>query len=71
MLKKRFFKTKDECEVTFEMTPEGAAAFRSWSYKNDLTHICFYSPETFRWLGRETGFHLLFPAPHVVLMYEI
>ena len=24
MLKKRFFKTKDECEVTFELTADGA-----------------------------------------------
>ncbi|HSH04065.1 MAG TPA: isoamylase early set domain-containing protein [Anaerolineae bacterium] len=24
MLKKKFFKTKDECEVTFEVAPEGA-----------------------------------------------
>ncbi len=24
MLKKRFFKTKTECEVVFELTPEGA-----------------------------------------------
>jgi 1,4-alpha-glucan branching enzyme len=24
MLKKRFFKTKQECEVTFELDPEGA-----------------------------------------------
>lgn len=28
-------------------------SFRGWHYKNDRTHICFYSLETFRWLSRE------------------
>jgi len=27
-------------------------AFHQWHYKNDWTHIRFYSPETFAWLGR-------------------
>ncbi len=29
-----------------------AAAFAGWHYKNDPTHIAFFSSETFRWLGR-------------------
>jgi SAM-dependent methyltransferase len=28
-------------------------AFANWHYKNDDTHICFYSRETFGWLARE------------------
>lgn len=28
-------------------------AFVKWHYKNDVTHICFYSKETFNWLSRE------------------
>ena len=30
-------------------------AFARWHYKNDPTHICFYSLETFAWLGRQWG----------------
>jgi len=26
-------------------------AFPRWHYKNDLTHVCFFSPQTFGWLG--------------------
>jgi len=28
-------------------------AFATWHYKNDDTHICFYSRKTFGWLARE------------------
>ncbi|MCL1093904.1 class I SAM-dependent methyltransferase [Shewanella kaireitica] len=27
------------------------AAFTQWHYKRDLTHICFYSIETFKWIA--------------------
>ena len=30
-------------------------AFARWHYKNDLTHICFFSRETFDYLGRQWG----------------
>ena len=29
--------------------------FRGWHYKNDATHICFYSIETFDWLSKHLG----------------
>lgn len=29
--------------------------FSDWHYKNDRTHICFYSIETFDWLAKELG----------------
>ncbi len=33
-------------------------AFARWHYKNDPTHICFYSEETFAWIGRKMGWNL-------------
>ena len=27
--------------------------FSSWYYKNDPTHVCFYSPTTMRWLAKK------------------
>lgn len=27
------------------------ADFNNWHYKNDLTHVCFYSESTFRWVA--------------------
>ena len=26
-------------------------AFSTWHYKNDLTHVCFYSRDTFEWVA--------------------
>ena len=30
-------------------------AFAKWHYKNDLTHVCFFSRETMEWLARRWG----------------
>lgn len=32
--------------------------FRNWHYKNDPTHICFYSLKTFEWLGNKLGWQM-------------
>lgn len=29
--------------------------FKTWHYKNDRTHICFYTVETFDWLAKNLG----------------
>jgi 2-polyprenyl-3-methyl-5-hydroxy-6-metoxy-1,4-benzoquinol methylase len=29
--------------------------FKTWHYKNDCTHICFYSIKTFDWLAKHLG----------------
>ncbi|NKF52302.1 class I SAM-dependent methyltransferase [Shewanella sp. WXL01] len=36
----------------------GQAEFVNWHYKNDPTHINFYSEATFAWLARELGWQL-------------
>jgi len=30
--------------------------FENWTYQRDLTHVCFYSEETFRWIQEEYSF---------------
>lgn len=42
-------------------------AFARWHYKNDLTHICFYSRETFRWLAGQWGVEAIFVGKDVIL----
>jgi len=37
---------------------EDDAAFPSWWYHNDITHIAFYRPETLAWIGRRFGWAL-------------
>lgn len=34
------------------------SAFANWHYKNDLTHVNFYSVETFEWLAKRYGLKL-------------
>ncbi len=46
----RIVKNKGWIGIKTEMfMPE--TEFSSWYYKGDKTHVCFYSPETFRWLA--------------------
>ncbi len=47
-----------------------AKAFSTWHYKNDRTHICFYAPQTFTWLGRKWGAEVIFPERDVALLWK-
>lgn len=42
-------------------------AFKSWHYKNDPTHICFFSEHAFKWLGNKWGTEPEFVSADVVL----
>ncbi|NKB67615.1 MAG: methyltransferase domain-containing protein [Candidatus Latescibacteria bacterium] len=43
------------------------AAFAGWHYKNDRTHIAFFSSPTFVWLGRQWGVEPKFIGRDVIL----
>ncbi len=42
-------------------------AFSKWHYKNDLTHVSFFSRETFEWLGEQWGVVPQFIGADVIL----
>ncbi|MES9855439.1 MAG: class I SAM-dependent methyltransferase [Sedimenticola sp.] len=42
-------------------------AFSSWHYKNDPTHVCFFSLDTFRWFADHWNAALTVPCKDVVL----
>ena len=54
---------------------EDSNTFADWYYKNDLTHVCFYTKLTFRWLAQRWQTTadfvddnvVLFPKPHYCL----
>ena len=46
------------------------AAFRRWHYKNDPTHVRFYSEQTFCWIAHQWQTVPLFPASDVVLIQK-
>lgn len=43
-------------------------AFSRWHYKNDPTHVCFFSRATFQWLARKWGATLTFEGNDVILL---
>lgn len=43
-------------------------AFAAWHYKNDLTHVCFYSEGTFTWLAGQWHAGLDFVDKDVVIL---
>jgi len=49
----------------------GKEAFSKWHYKNDLTHVCFFSSDTFRWLANRWEAELLFVGKDVVLLKKV
>ncbi len=46
-------------------------AFSNWHYKNDQTHVCFFSLETFQWLGKRWGAQLSAPENDVVFFQKV
>lgn len=45
-----------------------SAAFARWHYKNDLTHICFFSRYTFQWLANHWACPVEFVGNDVILL---
>ncbi|GLP95417.1 class I SAM-dependent methyltransferase [Paraferrimonas sedimenticola] len=45
-------------------------AFANWHYKNDPTHVSFFSRETFEFLAKRDGFTLEFIGQDVILLQK-
>ena len=45
--------------------------FATWHYKNDPTHVCFYSVETFQWLANLWQAQLEFIGADVILLKNL
>tara|TARA_R110001599_G_scaffold351822_1_gene584736 strand:+ start:67405 stop:68007 length:603 start_codon:yes stop_codon:yes gene_type:complete len=43
-------------------------AFAGWHYKNDPTHVCFFSEQTWRWWARGQGAQLELIGADVILL---
>lgn len=44
------------------------ASFATWHYKNDPTHVCFYSVETWQWWAQELNARLEIIGADVILL---
>ncbi|WP_198263403.1 class I SAM-dependent methyltransferase [sulfur-oxidizing endosymbiont of Gigantopelta aegis] len=45
-------------------------AFSRWHYKNDITHVCFFSEDSFQWLAQHWQATLVIPEKDVVLLIK-
>jgi hypothetical protein len=45
-------------------------SFATWHYKNDMTHVAFFSRETFQWLAGKWRCHLEFIGNDVILLQK-
>lgn len=45
----------------------GKEEFQNWHYKNDMTHVCFFSEKTFKWLAKYWQAELIFADKDVVM----
>lgn len=45
-------------------------AFPHWHYKNDRTHVSFFSQKTFQYLGKKDGLHVEFIGDNVILFQK-
>jgi hypothetical protein len=50
---------------------DNVADFSQWHYKNDPTHVSFFSRHTFAYLAERDGFSLEIIGPDVILMQRI
>ncbi len=46
------------------------AAFARWHYKNDPTHVCFFSVDTWRWWAQQHGASLTIIGADVILLHR-
>ncbi len=46
-------------------------AFTQWYYKNDLTHVCFFSRTTFAWLALQWHAEVIFADSDVALFHKM
>ncbi len=47
---------------------EGSEEFGAWVYKNDKTHICFFSSPTFIWIAGKWGAEIVYSFGNVVIL---
>jgi len=45
-------------------------AFSRWHYKNDPTHVCFFSVETWQWWARQMDAQLEILGADVILLQK-
>ena len=53
--------------IMTQLHDEASVPFDQWHYKDDDTHVCFFSKKTFKTLAKTYGLHLEFHSDSVIL----
>ncbi len=58
-------KPKSFCAIMTKLYPQqnkepNLEEFNNWYYKRDLTHICFYSLQTFQWIANNLNMEIIY-----------
>jgi SAM-dependent methyltransferase len=53
-----------------ELRRSSAPPFSTWFYKDDATHVCFFSRKTFQWLEKTYGLHAEL-HPNGVVLFQL
>ncbi|GAA4362411.1 class I SAM-dependent methyltransferase [Kangiella marina] len=51
--------------------PLSVEAFANWHYKNDPTHISFFSEATFHWIGDWLNYTVEFPSNDTAILHKL
>lgn len=57
--------------MTSLFTREAPEAFLAWQYKNDPTHVSFYTPKTMQWLANRFGLECEILSQRVIFFRKI
>ena len=57
--------------IMTQLHDEAPVPFETWFYKDDDTHVCFYSKKTFQWLEKTYALHSEFYSGGVVLFQPL
>lgn len=63
--------SKEGVLVLMTMLWQEQTEFQKWSYKNDPTHICFFTSKTFEWVARKFGLELLLAKRNLIVLRKL
>lgn len=63
-------KTSGFLGIMTKLAKDNKEFFADWHYKKDLTHVTFYTEETFRWLADYLDASLEFPSDRVIILQK-
>lgn len=62
---------KNGCLAVMTLFHPGVENFLNWWYRNDPTHICFYSKKTFQWIETKYPFKIMHSNDYNIIVMRL